>query len=139
MKVLTIRQPWASLILLGYKDVENRTWKTSVRGKIAIHASQSKAKEDWKCAIDTVAIVYDFGIREAENWLEAKIGEFHELPRGVIIGTANLDDCTRKTTSPWHFAGNWGFYLSSVESLEQPIPMKGMLGFWEAKISGENS
>lgn len=40
---------------------------------------------------------------------------------------------------PWHFAGNWGFYLSSVESLEQPIPMKGMLGFWEAKISGENS
>lgn len=81
-----------------------------------------------------MAIVYNFGIREAENWLEAKIGEFHELPRGVIIGTANLDDCTRKITSPWHFAGNWGFYLSNPIVFEVPIPQKGRLGFWEVDL-----
>lgn len=39
MKALSIKQPWASLIAQGIKDIENRTWKTSYRGRIYIHAS----------------------------------------------------------------------------------------------------
>ena len=39
MKALSIKQPWASLIAHGIKDIENRTWKTNFRGRIYIHAS----------------------------------------------------------------------------------------------------
>jgi ASCH domain len=40
MKIISIRQPWAGLIVSGLKDVENRTWPTRYRGPILIHASQ---------------------------------------------------------------------------------------------------
>ena len=40
MKALTIKQPWASLIIYGDKDVENRSWPTSYRGPLLIHAGK---------------------------------------------------------------------------------------------------
>ena len=42
MKAITIKQPFASLIVEGIKDIENRTWKTNLRGRVLIHASASK-------------------------------------------------------------------------------------------------
>jgi hypothetical protein len=39
MKALTVKQPWASLIVEGIKNIENRTWKTNFRGRILIHAA----------------------------------------------------------------------------------------------------
>ncbi len=45
MKVITIKQPWASLIAKGYKEYEFRTWKTKYRGDILIHAGKSINKE----------------------------------------------------------------------------------------------
>ena len=44
MKVLSIKEPWASLIMNGTKRIETRSWKTKYRGEIYIHASLSKAK-----------------------------------------------------------------------------------------------
>lgn len=41
MKAITIKQPWASLIAHGIKDIENRTWRTNFRGRILIHSAQS--------------------------------------------------------------------------------------------------
>jgi len=40
MKALSIRQPWAWLLVEGFKDIENRTWKTNYRGSFLIHASK---------------------------------------------------------------------------------------------------
>ena len=45
MKVLTIREPWASLIINGYKEYEFRSWKTNYRGKILIHTSSTIDKD----------------------------------------------------------------------------------------------
>ena len=45
MKVLTIKQPWASLIVNGYKEYEFRTWKTNFRGEFLIHAGLGVNKE----------------------------------------------------------------------------------------------
>lgn len=45
MKVLTIKQPWADLIVDGYKKYEFRSWKTNYRGKILIHAGMSLEKD----------------------------------------------------------------------------------------------
>ena len=47
MKVITIKQPWASLIVSGLKNIENRTWKTNFRGRVLIHAAKTPVKEGW--------------------------------------------------------------------------------------------
>jgi hypothetical protein len=49
---LSIRQPWASLILLAGKDIENRTWETRLRGPILIHAAISMTKREYLDAMD---------------------------------------------------------------------------------------
>jgi hypothetical protein len=51
MRALTIRQPWAWLIVHGHKDLENRTWCTSYRGPLLIHAAGTMAPGDhWRLA-----------------------------------------------------------------------------------------
>ena len=135
MKTLSIRQPWASLIIKGFKDVENRSWRTSIRGEIAVHASASKTEDDWDDAIITVAVIRAIALSEAKEWLIKTIGEFDKLPRGVILGTVEITDCKRERTSPWHFDENWGFYLQNPKELKKPIPAKGKLGFWDFDLS----
>ena len=71
MKVLSIKEPWATLIINGYKEYEFRTWKTNYRGKILIHASKNIEKENI--------------IRFKELNLDCK--------SGFIIGEAELVDC----------------------------------------------
>ena len=134
MKALTIRQPWASLIVLGHKDVENRTWKTAIRGQITIHSGQSKSIADWHSAIETVAVVRRCSHMVAETWLRENIGCFEDLPRGQVLGTVHMDFCSQKATSLWHFPRYWGFYLSNPIVFDVPIPQKGRLGFWEVEL-----
>ena len=52
MKVLSIKEPWASLIINGYKEYEFRSWKTKYRGKILIHTSKGIDKK----SIDKIRI-----------------------------------------------------------------------------------
>lgn len=131
MKTLSIRQPWASLIVKGFKDVENRSWRTSIRGEIAIHASASKTEDDWDDAIITASMIQTITFLEAEKWIIESIGEFDKLPRGAILGIVEIIDCKRERTSPWHFEENWGFYLQNPKEFKEPIPTKGKLGFWD--------
>ena len=135
MKTLSIRQPWASLIIKGFKDVENRSWRTPIRGEIAIHASASKTEDDWEDAIITASMIQTIAFSEAKKWLIKAIGDFDKLPRGVILGTVEIIDCKRERTSPWHFDDNWGFYLQNPKEFREPILAKGKLGFWDFDLS----
>lgn len=112
----------------------NRTWRTAIRGQIAIHAGQSKAMEDWHSAVTAVAVVRRCGLLVAETWLRENIGCFADLPRGQILGTVHIDPCSQTTTSQWHFPRYWGFYLSNPRIFEVSIPQKGKLGFWEVNL-----
>lgn len=131
MKVLSIRQPWASLIIKGFKNVENRSWRTPIRGEIAIHASSLKSEDDWIDAVITASMIHTITFSDSEKWIIESIGEFDKLPRGLIIGTVEIADCKRERMSPWHFDENWGFYLQNPKELKKPIPAKGKLGFWD--------
>ncbi len=71
MKVLTIKEPWASLIINGYKMYEFRSWKTNYRGKILIHAGLTLEKDNAKR-------FEDYGLN---------------YEKGAIIGEAELKDC----------------------------------------------
>lgn len=129
MKALTITQPWASLIALGYKRVETRSWTTKHRGPLAIHASAGWTKADRTFAEELVA----------EGVLPTL-----DVPRGAVIALAELyaisptegleiskEENRMGNFGPGRFA--WG--LSDVVAIE-PVPAKGALGLWEWNRDG---
>ncbi len=124
MKVLTIKQPFATLIVEGYKKYEFRSWKTSFRGEIYIHAGKS---------IDQEAMnrVKDLNL---------------SYPTGCIIGKVKIVDCVKveeklrkellKENEKVYYnlktpkEKRYGFKLEEFKKI-RPIPAKGKLSFWE--------
>jgi hypothetical protein len=107
MKIITIRQPWAHLIVNGGKSIENRTWATSYRGPVLIHASLNVNRA--LC-------------------LKHRLDP-DTLPRGGVVGIAEIADCVNKHSSRW-FLGPYGFVLRK----RRPLPFikwKGALGLRE--------
>ena len=139
MRCLTIRQPWATLIALGEKRFETRSWRTTYRGELAIHAGLK---------IDTAACK-----REPFRSVLAKHGfSADNLPTGAIIATGELKAC-HENTGPdsgaiWtreqheyafgdYMEGRFAWELGSVRPLVHAVPAKGRLGFWEYSLSDE--
>ena len=115
MKALSIKQPWAWLIVNGYKDIENRNRNTSVRGKIAVHASQSF---DWGGYI-FIKKVFPY----------VRMPKADEFPSGGFVGTVEIDGVATRSDSPW-FSGPYGYVLKNPVKTEF-IPGRGMPGFFE--------
>lgn len=91
MRTLSIRQPWAWLIVHGHKDVENREWATDYRGPLLIHASKTAGKAEY---VDQRSVIYDeTGIL---------VPELAEVERGGIVGMATLLDCRGESDSRWY-------------------------------------
>lgn len=124
MKAITIKQPWASLIVSGLKDIENRTWKTNFRGRVLIHAGKSVSKNGWRemnqKQIDVAANT---------NMIGAK---FDELPFGAILGSVEIVDCVQNHPSLWAEKGVWNWVLANPVMFPEPITgVKGKLSFWD--------
>lgn len=123
MKVLTIRQPWATLIMQKDKRFEFRSWPTKYRGELLIHAG--------KC-VD----------KEAAERLEKYLPK--ELPLGKILGKVNVVDCIKcnqelknkclKENSDVYakstFEERYAWQLADVQVFEEPIEILGKLGLW---------
>ncbi len=121
-KVLTIKEPWATLIIEGYKKYEFRSWKTNYRGKILIHAGMSLEKESAKKFKD-YNLIYT---------------------KGAIIGEAILTDCILvtedfdkrlKEINPLVYGNsghvqNYAWKLENIKKYDSPIYIKGKLGLW---------
>lgn len=114
MIALSIRQPWAWLIVHGYKNIENRTWKTDRRGWFYVHTGN---KVD-KAGYDHVR--RDFPL--------IPLPPLAELVRGGIVGQVRLLDCVTAHSSPW-FGGPYGFVLGGAHPLPF-VKMPGQLGFF---------
>ena len=112
LPTLSIRQPWAWLIVQGHKDIENRTWRTSVRGRLLIHAGK-------RVCPDGLARVRALGLSLPAT-----------LPRG-IVGSVLLEEVTKTSLSPWTISGHWHWALSHAQTFTPPLPVPGKLGiFW---------
>ena len=130
MKTLSVKQPWASLICSGVKDVENRTWippMSAIGGKLLIHASSHKVTDrdlncipfEWASAFEN-AIVY--------GWVPA----IDELPTGAIVGYVDLTGYAAKTPSFWDGGeGTIKWLLENAYVFDEPIPAKGKLGVFD--------
>lgn len=135
MKCLSIRQPWASLIIENIKDIENRTWKTKFRGTVLVHTcawySQTPA-----------------GILTTEQWLYSKDKEYDHRVYSAIIGTVDIIDCVINHKSIWAEKieyPNWtelpliyNWVLANPVKFDEPIlNVKGKLSFWDYDLPAD--
>jgi hypothetical protein len=112
VKAISIRQPWAWLIIAGKKDIENRSWSTNHRGPLAIHAGLGRATRS---------------LSEIQRYFAVRIPE-DELQRGGLIGTIEVVDVVTKHKSKW-FEGPFGWVLRDPQPVRF-VPMSGKLGFF---------
>ena len=120
--VLSIRQPWAWLIVNGWKNIENREWRTSVRGRVLIHASKTMTRDDYLACL---LFLDGFPWGPA---LSDRMPAFADFELGGIVGEAVILDCVTKHDSEW-FCGPYGFVLAEQRAL--PFrPCKGALRFF---------
>lgn len=120
MKTLTIKQPWAASIIVKKKDVENRSWSTSYRGPVLIHAGLGAFR-------DFDAMEY---ISERVSSSSLDLIKTIKVTRGAIIGIAEIVDCVRDSRSKWAIDGHWHWILKNQKNIV-PIYTKGKLGLWD--------
>ena len=156
MKVLTIQQPWASLVAHGHKKIETRSWNAKYRGELLIHAGAKKIR-------------LQDGMYDLIDHME-RIGfmkDFDKLPYGAIIGKVNLVDVIPTGNIRTNYAecvfeynlyeqaqnknqifminptekafgdyspNRFGWLLSDPVLFDVPIPCKGQLSLWNFDI-----
>jgi ASCH domain. len=127
MKVLTIKQPWATLIMQGDKRFEFRSWQTKYRGDLLIHAGKGIDKEAMKRLAKYIP---------------------KDMPSGKILGKVTLVDCikydddfkgkclkeNKDVYSKSTFIEKFAWQLENVEVFDEPIEAKGKLSLWEYDI-----
>jgi hypothetical protein len=116
MKILSIKQPWASLIVNGLKDIENRDWRTHHRGPVLVHASQRPAD------ITAEELRHEYGVDMPKR-----------MRHGGVVGIVDIVDCVDHHHSKW-FVGKHGFVLKNPRRLEF-YRCPGRLGILEAPPS----
>ena len=117
MKALSIKQPWVYAIIREGKDIENRSWKTSYRGWLALHAS-GKPRRD---------AIFPRGVR---------FPDLDSLDYSAICGVARVVDVVTRSRSKWFWhpddgSTNYGWVLGSATALKAPIRCDGALRLWE--------
>lgn len=122
MKTLTVKNPWSWAIIYGAKDVENRTWSTTYRGPLAIHAGQAWSPEGANSLLVKRAIARAGGLDAVYPTYEA---------RGVILGVVDLVDVVQEHESLWAQPGAFHWVLANPRPLIAPYPAKGRLGLWD--------
>lgn len=124
---LSIMQPWAALIITGHKLIENRSWRTNIRGRILLHAGKQ---------IDKNAMQYQsfWDLLESQGIDKDSYEKMmhHHGKLGGFIGTVEIVDCVTQSDSPWFF-GPHGFVLAD------PQPMhfhayRGRQGFFKPSL-----
>lgn len=129
MKALSVRQPWAWLIVNGYKDIENRNWATGVRGTVLIHASKGMTSSEYWNVHRFVRSLVAEG-RAPADALE-RMPSLYDMQLGGIVGQVDITDCVDRSASPWFF-GKHGFVLANAKATEF-MPYRGQLGFFEVQ------
>lgn len=130
VRALSVRRPWAHLIMAGHKMIENRTWSTHWRGTLVVHAGQR-----WERA--GAELARDLGIHSVETE-GACPGGYLGTVRLIDVHPATADCCT-----PWgqHGPGVYHWRLADPTPYTAPIPGPGRLGLYQppAEVVGRRS
>lgn len=138
MKAITLHQPWASLVAANVKQLETRSWKTSYRGPLVIHAGQQAV------SLQTLPPAFErkvLKVLELEQfsklWDAAVAGHF---PLGVAVAACRLSDVfsaeaakrAYKDQRPWGLfsPGRFAWALENILPIKPNIPLSGKQGLW---------
>lgn len=122
--VLAVRQPWPHFIFNCGKDIENRSRRTNIRGRVLILASQGMTQAEFADGIDTYSRIRNTGAP-----VPLLRVDMADLPRGGIVGSVEIVDCVERSDSPWFF-GPYGYVLRDPRPLNL-IPLIGQRGFFK--------
>ncbi len=129
MKVLSLTEPYATLIKEQKKHIETRIWKTKYRGELYIHASATKIPKEWKDNVELMSLVDET-----------------KLNFGYIICKCNLVDCIYMTKEyvekmkrnnyqeyvcGVYEEGRYAWILENIVPLDEPMKAKGHLSIWD--------
>ncbi len=137
LRVLSIRQPWATLLASGVKTIETRSWGTTYRGLIAIHAAKTWGAAEEKAMADAV-LTMPVLLSGEQPW---QLSALRRTPRetlGCVIALANLVDCQPMTEAPneveemfgYFGPGRFGWRLECPCPLAKLVPLSGKLGLF---------
>ena len=152
MKTITLTQPWATLVAIGAKRIETRSWQIRYRGPLVIHAAKGATTDDIR-----LAFVEPF--KSVLNAAGYKL--FTQLPRGALVATCQLvsvipvykitergfyqwsgpdgrnyrfELTERERTFGNYSFGRYAWLLDDVQELPLPIPARGAQGLWECEL-----
>jgi hypothetical protein len=132
MKALTLYQPWATLVAIGAKKIETRSWSTNYRGPLAIHAGKHWMDEDFLYIEPFASCLHNI-----------------KIPFGFVVATCELASVIRIGQASYTWAsqkwvlndqehafgdystGRYMWLLDKVKILTEPIPAKGAMRLWE--------
>jgi len=126
LKAISIHQPWAWLIANGFKDIENRNWKTKFSGTILIHASQKYDEQSY------ITMVKRSGDKHVYDGLAAMPANKRDFNYGGVVGYCKITACVKESKNPWFF-GKYGFEISDANLLPF-TPCKDKLSFFYPQI-----
>lgn len=158
MRCITLTQPWATLVAIGAKQIETRSWRSSYRGKLAIHAAKGLGPVGGSKGLYDLCYDTEPFASVLRDWYATReTGPFHVLDyldrlRGAIVAVCELVDCwptcgdgtirnprtreIRRLEEPErsfgdYTPGRYAWLLANVKMLAEPIPCKGALSLWE--------
>lgn len=120
LPALSVRQPYAWLIVQGIKTLENRSWRTHYRGPLLIHASSNRVDL-------TEEVRARYGARG-----RVRMPPLGHYELGGIIGYVEIVDCVQRSASVWKNPGGWGWVLAKGRPLKFRR-CKGAVGFFRPK------
>jgi len=141
MKALTLTQPWATLVAIGAKRIETRSWNTQYRGPLAIHAAKGFPETaQFLCFKEPFRglLIQKYSFICGGEMYFGK----HKFPLGCIVATCNLTriDSIKKDYDLYitrnerafgdYSEGRFAWILEDIKPLDTPIPAKGSLGLW---------
>ena len=153
MKALTLTQPWATLVAIGAKRFETRSWSTPYRGPLAIHAGKNLKPVGGEAGLRELCGMEPF----REVLTEAGLADVGALPRGAIVATVELlgchptDDvaacgsalvvaritrlrpCCHERAFGDYSPGRFAWVLGDRQPLTPPVPARGKQGLWETE------
>ncbi len=133
VRVITLWQPWASLIALGLKQYETRRWGTNYRGKLAIHAAKrpfvtedglkTLCKDAYRAWMQALELAYESGVINDQSRLPFS----HQLPLGSILAISDLVDCREMVD-----VASRNCHLHPVLQIDSSIqtPLEKAVGDW---------
>ncbi|MGK7941211.1 MAG: ASCH domain-containing protein [Crocosphaera sp.] len=133
IKAISLHQPWASLIVMGFKQFETRSWPIKYRGKLVICAALKNTKQQQS----------SYEARASSLGIDLTLHPWESLPLGMALAVVDLTDCvemtqefikaqseTERCCGHWE-PGRFAWKLDNVKPLLQPVPIKGKQGLWK--------